>query len=268
MYHHIFRFGGKVFSFVLAENKIVKAVEAHEDNPHEDWTQNRIGRSMARLLLVIHKRNKLPHSLPVSRYYALNALARVCVWTMFCLCSFLLFQMQFSISFFRWYCCSFCMRFASFIAIFGDVSFGCHTMFTQIDLFAFYRSCPEMVDFPTNVIIFPMSQLNKLHCISIDAEAEARVRYWSEKRWHQIWKFGFERMLNKMFAALHSAKFIGMEIDKICKSKFTTWHLQPLMCVCMHSDDFYLAHFECNAFTNHEIAHKLIFSFSDARDYE
>lgn len=36
MYHHIFRFGGKVFSFVLAENKIVKAVEAHEDNPHED----------------------------------------------------------------------------------------------------------------------------------------------------------------------------------------------------------------------------------------
>lgn len=137
-----------MFSFVLAKNKIVNwenwsvCSRAHTQGQFT-WSLNveshrSIYGATFTMILVIHKRNKLPHSLPVSRYYA------VCVfWTVFCLCSFLLFQMQFSISFwllFRWwYCCSFCMRLASFIAIFGDVSFGCHTMFTQIDLFGFYR---------------------------------------------------------------------------------------------------------------------------------
>lgn len=279
MYRHsyTFRFRGEVFSFVLAENKIVHSESAlvrtrtiHTRRLNAKSHRSIYGATFARIF-VIQKRNKLPHSLPVSRYDALNA--RSC-WTVFCLWSFLLFQMQFSISLFsRWCCCSFCMRFASFIAVFGDVSFGCHTMFTQMDLFAFYRSRPEMVDFPTNAIICPMSQFYKLHCISIDAETG--VRYWSEKRWHQIRKFRSlkkEKPLNKMFGALHSAKFIFMEIDKICKSKFTGIFNHSHLYICtlwMHTACRRLFPWHIlNAITNHEIAHKLIFLFSNARDYE
>lgn len=239
MYQCIYFDSEKVFSFVLVKIKLwTERTRAHSRKQSTwymeiEWKSHRSTYGATFRMLVIHKRYKLPHSLPVSRYAVTLCLR---------LCSFLLFRMQFLKSF-SVILLFFSMRFASFIAIFGDVSFGCHTMFTQIDLYLVFIVESDG-DFPTNIIICPMSQLTNC-MLSIDRERSMGYKQKNVDTKFQIW---LQKMLNKMLQFVAQNLFLWKLIKyanrnllhgifnrlwvcKVCIGTSTsfTWHISNAM---------------------------------------
>lgn len=107
---------------------------------------------------------------------------------------------------------SFDMRFASFIAVFRVLSSPVHN--TQIDLLVFIGCGYDDKYFLSN------DSVSELHCIDW-------IRIFGMKPNDDDTEF-HTWLLNLEDALFFSAKIYFMEIDKICKSKFTMPFLQTL----------------------------------------